>query len=252
MTSKYVRSLLWVLCLAPAIAQAQTAQKPVPFPGESLVGKDSFEAFCASCHGADGRGNGPVAESLRNIPTDLTALANRNAGSFPRERVSDVLMGNSRTVVSHGTRAMPIWGPMFRMFESDARTQVRIDNLVAYIEKLQVRSSQPVDVGKDLFRVYCASCHGVDGRGAGPMASELRRLPPNLTSYAIHNDGVFPSERLRNVIDGRLVGSHGTSEMPVWGDAFKRTRDGLSEEAAKARIDAIVKYLETLQDRATF
>jgi mono/diheme cytochrome c family protein len=147
---------------------------------------------------------------------------------------------------------MPTWGPLFRMFESDVRTRVRIDNLVSHIETLQVRSSQPVDVGKNLFRVYCAACHGADGRGAGPMASELRRLPPNLASYAVGNGGVFPSERVRSIIDGRLVGSHGTSEMPVWGDAFKRTREGLSEEAAKARIDAIVKYLEAIQERATF
>ena len=84
------------------------------------------------------------------------------------------------------------------------------------------------------------------------MSGELRRLPPSLTPYAVRNGGVFPSERLRTIIDGRLVGSHGISEMPVWGDVFKRTRDGLSGEAAKARIDAIVKYLEAIQERATF
>ena len=251
MNSNCLRVILWLSLLAPAVAQAQTP-KPVPFPAESLVGKDSFEAYCASCHGTDGRGNGPVAGSLRNVPTDLTALANRNADSFPRERVTAVLMGTSRTVVAHGTRAMPIWGPMFRMFESDARAQVRIDNLVAYIERLQVRPSNATDLGKDLFRVYCAICHGVDGRGAGPMASELRRLPPSLTSHAVRNGGVFPSERVRTIIDGRGVASHGDREMPVWGDAFRRTRDGLSEEAAKARIDAIVKYLEAIQERATF
>jgi mono/diheme cytochrome c family protein len=252
MNSKYIRSLLWVLCVVPAIAHAQTAKKPVPFPAESLVGKDSFDAYCASCHGVDGRGDGPVAPSLRNIPVDLTALASRNGDSFPRERVAAVLTGTSRTVAAHGTTEMPIWGPMFRMFESDARARVRIDNLVSYIETLQVRSRQPVDAGKNLFRAYCASCHGVDARGAGPLASELRRLPPSLTSYAFRNGGVFPSERLRTIIDGRGVASHGDREMPVWGDAFKRTREGLSEEAAKARIDAIVKYLEAIQERATF
>lgn len=251
MNTTCLRSILWLALLAPTAAHAQAA-KPVPFPAESLVGKDSFDAYCASCHGTDGRGNGPVAASLRNIPTDLTALASRNRNSFPREQVTAILMGTSRTVVAHGTRAMPIWGPMFRMFESDARARVRIDNLVAYLETIQVRPSDATDLGKDLFRVYCATCHGVDGRGAGPMASELRRLPPNLTSYAVRNGGVFPSERVRSIIDGRLVGSHGTSEMPVWGNAFKRTRGGLSEEAAKARIDAIVKYLEAIQERATF
>ena len=253
MNRQLVRSLLWVLCVAPAIAHAQTAKTPVSFPAESLVGKDSFEAYCASCHGAGGRGDGPVAESLRSIPTDLTALASGRREGFPRERVTAVLTGTGRTVVApHGTTAMPIWGPMFRMFESDTRARVRIDNLVSYIESLQVRSSQPVDEGKNLFRTYCASCHGVDARGAGPLVSELRRLPPSLTSYAVRNGGVFPSERLRAIIDGRTVSSHGDREMPVWGDAFARTRDGLSEASAKARIDAIVKYLETIQERATY
>jgi mono/diheme cytochrome c family protein len=251
MKKRGLHSILWLALLLPAVAHAQTP-KPVPFPGESLVGKDSFEAYCASCHGTDGRGNGPVAASLRNIPTDLTALASRNGNSFPRERVTTVLMGTSHTVVAHGTRTMPVWGPLFRMFESDARTRVRIENLVSYLEAMQVRPSNATEMGKDLFRAYCATCHGVDGRGAGPMTSELRRLPPSLTSYAVRNGGVFPGEQVRRIVDGRLVGSHGTSEMPVWGDAFKRTRDGLSEEAAKARIDAIVKYLEAIQERATF
>jgi mono/diheme cytochrome c family protein len=251
MINTCLRSILWLSLLAPTVAYAQTP-KPVPFPGESLIGKDSFDAYCASCHGTDGRGNGPVAGSLRNIPTDLTALASRNGNSFPHERVTAVLMGTSRAVVAHGTQAMPIWGPMFRMFESDARARVRIENLVSHIETLQVRSSQPVDVGRNLFRASCAACHGVDARGAGPLASELRRLPPSLTSYTVRNGGVFPSERVRTIIDGRGVASHGDREMPVWGDAFRRTRDGLSEEAAKARIDAIVKYLEAIQERATF
>ena len=82
-------SILWLALLAPTAAHAQAA-KPVPFPGESLVGKESFEAYCSSCHGTDGRGNGPVAGSLRNIPADFTALANRNGNSFPRERVTAV------------------------------------------------------------------------------------------------------------------------------------------------------------------
>jgi mono/diheme cytochrome c family protein len=251
MTSTCMRSILWLALLAPAAVAHAQPPKPLPFSGDSLVGKDSFEAYCASCHGSDARGNGPVAESLRNLPADLTVLASRNNDSFPSERVAAVLRGTSRTVVAHGTRAMPIWGPMFRMFESDARTQVRIDNLVAYIETLQARSRE-TDAGRDLFRGNCAVCHGVDARGAGPMSGQLRRVPPSLTSYAVRNGGVFPSERLRTIIDGRLVGSHGTSEMPVWGDAFRRTRDGLSGEVVKARIDAIVKYLEAIQERATF
>jgi hypothetical protein len=77
-------------------------------------------------------------------------------------------------------------------------------------------------------------------------------MPPSLTSFAVRNGGVFPSERLKRIIDGRDVPAHGNSEMPVWGDAFRRTREGLSGDAATARIEAIVRYLETIQERATF
>jgi mono/diheme cytochrome c family protein len=228
---------------------AQTIQSPGTYLGESLVGKDSFEAYCASCHGSTGVGNGPVAEALKRRPVDLTRLAAGNGNRFPREQLAATLMGTDRRVAAHGTTEMPIWGPLFRVFESDARVRVRVDNLVAYIETLQAR---PVanESGAALFRSYCASCHGTDARGTGPIANELRRLPPNLTTYAKRNGGAFPSERLRQIIDGRGVSSHGDREMPVWGNAFKRTGDGLSEGAIKVRIDAIVEYLAGLQERS--
>jgi hypothetical protein len=61
---------------------------------------------------------------------------------------------------------------------------------------------------------------------------------------------VFPSERLAQIIDGRHVPSHGDREMPVWGDAFRNSRDGLGVESAQARIDAIIRYLAGIQQRA--
>lgn len=238
--------------LVSATTGAQTVQQAPSFLGDSLIGKDSFEAYCATCHGADARGNGPVARALKGTPADLTMLASRNRGVFPRDHVKAAIAGAGRTVAAHGTTEMPIWGPLFRAFESDARVAVRIDNLVTYLETLQMRPIQTGESGAALYRTYCASCHGSDARGAGPMADQLRRMPPSLTSFAVRNGGVFPGERLKRIIDGRDVPAHGTSEMPVWGDAFRRTREGLSGEAATARIDAIVKYLETIQERATF
>jgi mono/diheme cytochrome c family protein len=102
--------------------------------------------------------------------------------------------------------------------------------------------------GRDLFMAHCASCHGASGRGDGPAADSLRRRPTDLTQYARMNGGVFPAERTRRVIDGRDVGAHGSVEMPVWGAVFKRTSpDG--ERAVRDRIDAIVAYLESLQER---
>ena len=245
-------AILLIALIASALMHAQTAAPAPTFLGDSLVGKDSFEAYCATCHGADARGNGPVASALKRTPPDLTILASRNRDVFPRDRVNAVLTGAGRTVSAHGTTEMPIWGPLFRAFESDARVRVRIDNLVNYLETVQSRSNISGESGAALFRTYCASCHGADGRGAGPMSTQLHRQPPSLTSFAVRNSGVFPSERVRRIIDGRDIAAHGSFEMPVWGNAFKRTREGLSEAGAAARIDAIVRYLESIQERATF
>jgi len=105
---------------------------------ESLAGHDSFERYCAPCHGVTGRGDGPVASALRTRPADLTALARRNEGRFPRDRVRDFVTGSGRQLAAHGTTEMPVWGPLFRAFETDARVRERIENLLTYIESIQV------------------------------------------------------------------------------------------------------------------
>jgi mono/diheme cytochrome c family protein len=114
----------------------------------------------------------------------------------------------------------------------------------------QASTTAPDDLGGRLFRLHCASCHGATARGNGPLADSLRRQPPDLTRYTARNGGVFPSERLLQIIDGRHVPSHGDREMPVWGDAFRSARDGVDAGNAKARIDAIVRYLAGIQQRA--
>jgi mono/diheme cytochrome c family protein len=126
----------------------------------------------------------------------------------------------------------------------------RIDNIVAHIEGLQLASTGPEDLGSRLFRTHCATCHGSNARGSGPLSGQLRQTPPDLTKFAARNGGVFPGERVYRIIDGRDITSHGDREMPVWGDAFRSTRDGLTEGSAKMRIDAIVRYLRGIQERA--
>ena len=102
--------------------------------------------------------------------------------------------------------------------------------------------------GRVLYLDHCASCHGGSGRGDGPAAGSLRNIPTDLTQYAQRNGGVFPSEQLRRVIDGRGVGAHGSVEMPVWGSVFKASGAG-GEAATGERIEAIVAYLQSLQQR---
>ena len=227
---------------------AQVPQQPPPVLIESLVGRDSFELYCATCHGTIGRGDGPVAPALRTRPADLTSLARRNGGAFPRDAVRGFITGDGRTVAAHGPTDMPIWGPMFRAFEPDARVRVRIENLVAHIESLQAASTGAQDIGSRLYRTHCATCHGTAGRGNGPLAEQLRRTPVDLTKYTARNGGVFPRERVSRIIDGRDVPPHGDREMPIWGDVFKREGSGSANEV-KTRIDAILRYLESIQER---
>src|SRR5688572_24035792 len=112
-------SLIVVFALLGLMPAAQAPQQPRPALIDSLAGRDSFELYCASCHGSGGRGDGPIARELRTRPADLTTLARRNDGAFPREAVRGYITGTGRAVAAHGTTEMPIWGPLFRAFESD-------------------------------------------------------------------------------------------------------------------------------------
>jgi mono/diheme cytochrome c family protein len=240
----------FVSVLVAVTASAQERRAPPPVLQDSLAGRDNFRAYCASCHGASGKGDGPVTAELLTPPADLTALSRRNDGQFPRARVTGYVEGTGRELPAHGPTAMPVWGPIFRAFDpSDARVRQRIENLVTYIESIQAPTTAPGDPGSRLFRAHCASCHGVTARGNGPLAENLRRPVPDLTKYTARNGGVFPRERVYRIVDGRDVPSHGDREMPVWGDVFIATRGSEPPAAVKERIDAIVRYLEGIQQR---
>jgi mono/diheme cytochrome c family protein len=253
-----IGSTLFIATILATVAGAQSTQPrtPPPIALESLTGRDSFDVYCASCHGTNGTGNGPVSSALRTQPADLTMFARRNGGIFPRERVTAFIDGSGRAVPAHGSGEMPVWGVIFRGLEtSDARTKIRLNNLVAYVESLQRVDAAPAPVGSsrrsgaDLFRTYCASCHGENANGSGPLAGQLRRSPPDLTHYAERNGRAFPSERLRRIIDGRDVAAHGDRTMPVWGDVFRREL-GLGGDSAASRIEALVEFLRSIQARA--
>lgn len=105
-------------------------------------------------------------------------------------------------------------------------------------------------LGSHLYRTYCAVCHGKAAGGDGPLADQMKKRPPELTQFALRNGGAYPSALVARIIDGRHpLPGHGGPDMPVWGDVFKASRTGSSEQAVKARIDALVKYLESLQEK---
>jgi mono/diheme cytochrome c family protein len=100
--------------------------------------------------------------------------------------------------------------------------------------------------GRKLYQRYCASCHGLDGKGGGPVAASLKTAIPDLTNIP-KVDGKFPSLRILQSISGELpIAAHGDREMPVWGTVFRR-REGPS----KAQLDvyALTKYVESIQSK---
>jgi mono/diheme cytochrome c family protein len=104
----------------------------------SVEGPDLFRAYCASCHGKDGRGNGPAAPAMKVKVPDLTVIAKNSGGQFPAARVRRIIMGED-VITAHGSREMPVWGPIFHQIESDVdRGYVRLENLVKYLESIQV------------------------------------------------------------------------------------------------------------------
>jgi len=121
-------------------------QKPGPQSPEtvhlidSIQGPALFNAYCAVCHGKDGKGAGPMAGLLKVKPADLTRIALRNGGKFPMARVQRIISGEDPLPASHGPREMPVWGPIFSQIAWDQDLgRVRIDNLAKYIEQMQVK-----------------------------------------------------------------------------------------------------------------
>jgi mono/diheme cytochrome c family protein len=132
--------VVWaILSAAGAVAHAQTSppRTPPTLTIDSMTGKDTFDAYCAPCHGRNGSGDGPVAQVLRMPPANLQQLTAKR-GAFPRQEIVAFVTGSGRPVGAHGTEDMPVWGPIFRSLDpSDARVKVRIQNVVDYLESLQ-------------------------------------------------------------------------------------------------------------------
>lgn len=124
--------------LSAAPGQQSTQDKPFSLLSPSLYGVDNFHAYCSPCHGRDGRGDGPVAPALKRQPSDLTTLARRNHGTFPRADVRDFITNGGHDVPEHGSSAMPVWGPTFRALDSsDKSVAIRIANVVEYLASIQ-------------------------------------------------------------------------------------------------------------------
>lgn len=116
------------------------AQQKLGYP----AGRGSYVRYCGSCHGDDGKGNGPKAASLTPKPSDLTQLAKKNGGSFPSGRVTGILNG-SQAIPAHGSAKHPVWGHAFGAGESAAGgnpgpqtvASERIQLIMQYLQTIQ-------------------------------------------------------------------------------------------------------------------
>jgi mono/diheme cytochrome c family protein len=107
--------------------------------------------------------------------------------------------------------------------------------------------------GRELYEQLCASCHGVNGRGDGPVARSLTVEVPDLTRFAMRRGGSFDRALVERVIDGRqVIGAHGSRSMPVWGEDLSLNEVGNpdAERATRIIIERIADYVSQLQ-RAT-
>ena len=101
--------------------------------------------------------------------------------------------------------------------------------------------------GPDLYKAYCAVCHGLDGHGDGPMKLYLKAKTPDLTRISERNRSKFPREKVERIITGQapLPAGHGTSEMPVWGPVFSQV--AWDRDLGKVRIHNLATYIEKMQ-----
>jgi mono/diheme cytochrome c family protein len=119
--------------------------------------------------------------------------------------------------------------------------------------------AQDIDLGKSEFQSSCAACHGIDGKGKGPVSAQLKVAPADLTVLAKNNKGVFPFSAVYEAIDGRqAIIAHGPRDMPIWGMQYNlsqieqsvRRYSPLDPEAVvRTRILAIIDYLNRIQEK---
>ena len=126
--------------------------------------------------------------------------------------------------------------------------------------------AEDFDIGKSEFQSSCASCHGTDAKGKGPVSDQLKIPPPDLTVLAKNNNGVFPTNAVYETINGlKSIPAHGTREMPIWGERFNPIinlphyvdpsywkmagPEKDPEVVVRKRILAVVDYLSRVQQK---
>lgn len=137
--SASVYLLVLISACLTAAAQTKVIKEVAVRPAVSNQGVDLYNQYCSVCHGKDGKGAGPAADALKTRPTDLTQIAHRNNGKFNELEVKLVIEGQDK-VIAHGTTNMPVWGTLLRgSADNWALGELRVQELLKYVEKMQAK-----------------------------------------------------------------------------------------------------------------
>ena len=114
------------------------------------------------------------------------------------------------------------------------------------VKHVPIKAVNPAS-GQEMFKSYCAGCHGEDAKGNGPAASAMKAPPADLTTLAQKNGGKYPSMHVSSVVRGEAdLPAHGTKDMPVWGQLFFRLSQG-HEAEVQQRVANLNQYIESIQ-----
>ena len=140
--TKLTVAMTGLVLLAMGVAGASQEKPQIvktrPAVTDVTDGKGMFTAYCASCHGTTGKGNGPAAKALKTAPADLTRISERNDGKFPDAKVRRYIEGLDE-IAAHGSRDMPVWGEVLRGIGDRDQTTLRINALTSYVQSLQAK-----------------------------------------------------------------------------------------------------------------
>lgn len=115
------------------------------------------------------------------------------------------------------------------------------------IKIIPLSQTSPVSANQ-MFATYCAVCHGPDGRGNGPAAAALKTQPTNLTQLAAKNDGNYPVLQVMGILSSKDSATHGSQEMPMWGDLFKSLGTG-DRDLVHLRLVNLTAYIQSIQEK---
>jgi mono/diheme cytochrome c family protein len=128
--------IAWLLLAALGVAAPGQRAAQTPTGVRPSEGRELYLDYCSSCHGLQGKGDGPAGPTLKERPPDLTRLSAKMKGQFPKAYVRETIVSGR---AAHGSPDMPTWGPIFREVEGAREAGERVNDLVRYLEQIQVR-----------------------------------------------------------------------------------------------------------------